>query len=114
MIESSDGPSLLCCRSPTDCWHVVKLARKPIPSLTERSEVLILVGEEYVHAAGCVVVRMDGPESQILLIWTQQYPDPTLPKGRIEPDEDVLACGILSKNHGSPGCQLLGGCTVGD
>ncbi len=43
-----------------------------------------------VRCAGCVVLRpgkdfLENPE--VLLIWTLDYTDPTLPKGRVEPGE---------------------------
>lgn len=37
--------------------------------------------------AGCVVLRHGEQEPEVLLIWTEQYPDPTLPKGHLEPSE---------------------------
>lgn len=49
---------------------------------------------EYVTAAGCVVFRAGGTEWEVLLIWTKLYPDPTLPKGKIEPSESALACAL--------------------
>ncbi len=28
------------------------------------------------------------------MIWTKQYPDPTLPKGHIEPGESAIECAV--------------------
>lgn len=40
------------------------------------------------------VFRAGGSEPEVLLIWTKRYPDPTLPKGQIEPGESALACAL--------------------
>src|SRR5690625_3534269 len=40
-----------------------------------------------VVSAGCVVFRAGESEPEVLLIWTKQYPDPTLPKGHLDPGE---------------------------
>jgi hypothetical protein len=33
---------------------------------------------QIIIAAGCVALRMGKMEPEVLLIWTKQYPDPTL------------------------------------
>ncbi|MEW6398121.1 MAG: NUDIX domain-containing protein [Bacillota bacterium] len=46
------------------------------------------------EAAGCVVLdRFDGKEC-VLLIWDPPYPDPTLPKGRLEPGETAQEAAV--------------------
>jgi 8-oxo-dGTP diphosphatase len=45
-------------------------------------------------AAGCVVLRRGLTEPEVLLIWNKRYPDPTLPKGRVEAGESVLDCAL--------------------
>lgn len=37
------------------------------------------------EGAGCVVLRPGEREPEVLLVWTKQYPDPTLPKGHLDP-----------------------------
>lgn len=45
-------------------------------------------------AAGCVVLRAGGAEPEVLVIWTKQYTDPTLPKGHVKPSESLLECAL--------------------
>jgi 8-oxo-dGTP pyrophosphatase MutT (NUDIX family) len=45
-------------------------------------------------AAGCVVLRADEAEPEVLVIWTKQYADPTLPKGHVKPGESLLECAL--------------------
>lgn len=45
-------------------------------------------------AAGCVVIQMGQVEPEVLLIWTKQYPDPTLPKGHVEAGESLVDCAV--------------------
>ena len=47
-----------------------------------------------VAAAGCVVIRDGCGEPEVLLIYTLKYPDPTMPKGRIENGESLTECAI--------------------
>lgn len=49
---------------------------------------------ETVVGAGCVVLRHGKQEPEVLLIWTKQYPDPTLPKGHLEPSESERDCAV--------------------
>lgn len=44
---------------------------------------------QIIIAAGCVALRMGEAEPEVLLIWTKQYPDPTLPKGHVEANESA-------------------------
>lgn len=45
-------------------------------------------------AAGCVVLRAGEAEPEVLVIWTKQYADPTLPKGHVKPGESLLECAL--------------------
>ena len=49
---------------------------------------------ETSDVAGCVVIRDGRPEPEVLMIWTKQYPDPTIPKGRVETGETFVQCAI--------------------
>lgn len=49
---------------------------------------------ETAEAAGCIVIRRGKVEPEVLLIWTKHYPDPTLPKGRVETGESPLECAL--------------------
>lgn len=49
---------------------------------------------EAVVGAGCVVLRYGEQEPEVLLIWTKQYPDPTLPKGHLERGESERDCAV--------------------
>lgn len=49
---------------------------------------------ETVATAGCVVIRGGRVEPEVLLIWTKQYPDPTLPKGKLEDGESLVDCAL--------------------
>jgi ADP-ribose pyrophosphatase YjhB (NUDIX family) len=59
-----------------------------------RKEVHGLTMIETVSAAGCVVIRRGRVEPEVLLIWTKQYPDPTLPKGKVEAGESLVDCAL--------------------
>ncbi|MDQ7793679.1 MAG: NUDIX domain-containing protein [bacterium] len=45
-------------------------------------------------AAGCVVLRKGPSGPEVLLVWTLEYPDPTLPKGRVKEGESLLECAL--------------------
>lgn len=49
---------------------------------------------EIETAAGCVVLRDCETEPEVLVIWTKQYRDPTLPKGHVKPGESWLECAL--------------------
>ena len=45
-------------------------------------------------AAGCIVIREIHGKPEVLLIYSLDFPDPTLPKGRIEDGETLTECAI--------------------
>lgn len=49
---------------------------------------------EPVIAAGCLVTRGDGADTEVLLVHRPKYDDWSLPKGKQEPDEHVLATAV--------------------
>jgi 8-oxo-(d)GTP phosphatase len=49
---------------------------------------------EEIRAAGAVVWRPSGPGAQVLLVHRPRYDDWTLPKGKLEPGEHVLAAAV--------------------
>ena len=46
------------------------------------------------RSAGCFVTRDVNGVTEVLLVWTLDYPDPTLPKGRIERGETPLEAAV--------------------
>ena len=52
-----------------------------------------------VTTAGCIVLKPgqrrpgQGVE-EVLVVWTGDYPDPTLPKGKVEPGESLEQCAV--------------------
>jgi 8-oxo-dGTP pyrophosphatase MutT (NUDIX family)/phosphohistidine phosphatase SixA len=49
---------------------------------------------EEIRAAGAVVWRQAGPSAQVLLVHRPKYGDWSLPKGKLEPGEHVLAAAV--------------------
>ena len=47
-----------------------------------------------VTTAGCVVIRPGKGGDEVLVVWTGDYPDPTLPKGRVEAGESLEQCAV--------------------
>ncbi len=58
---------------------------KPTGSLGQTSPVI---------SAGCIVLRPGQGGYDVLVVWTGDYPDPTLPKGKVEPGESLEQCAV--------------------
>ena len=47
-----------------------------------------------VITAGCIVMRHGQGQDEVLVVWTGDYPDPTLPKGKVESGESPEQCAV--------------------